>query len=182
MTRDMSRVLNVCSSLVLPEKLKENNFSTMEDIKVFQHFLKDIQYLKDFRDLQNLNAVKCNKQKRCTISNVKRKPTRFNPLEQMNEIEFRKKYRYTKENMRRIIEIVRDDLEVDHYEPMKKNQVPVDLQILSAIRFFGGTEVATATPPTIYTYTLPLHLHVFAFSIPNSQQWCTGLVHTLWPK
>lgn len=175
MTRDKSRVLSCCSSLVSPEKLKENNFLTMEDIKVFQHFLKDIQYLKDFRDLQNLNSVKCNKQKArtSTISNVKRKPTRFNPLEQMNEIEFRKKYRYTKENMRRIIEIVRDDLEVDHYEPMKRNQVPVDLQILSAIRFFGGTEVGTAAPSSIHTYTPPLHLHFFAFSIPNSQQWCT---------
>lgn len=145
----------------------------MEDIKVFQHFLKDIQYLKDFRDINNLSAVKCNKQKTRTISNVKRKPARFNPLEQMNEIEFRKKYRYTKENMRRIIEIVRDDLEVDHYEPMKRNQVPVDLQILSAIRFFGGTEVATAAPSIIHTYTPPLHLHFFACSIPNSQQWCT---------
>lgn len=145
----------------------------MEDIKVFQHFLKDIQYLKDFRDINNLSAVKCNKQKTRTISNVKRKLTRFNPLEQMNEIEFRKKYRYTKENMRRIIEIVRDDLEVDHYEPMKRNQVPVDLQILSAIRFFGGTEVATTAPSSIHTYTPPLHLHLFACSIPNSQQWCT---------
>lgn len=131
----------------------------MEDIKVFQNFLNDIEYIKDFRGLQNINTFKSSNRRRSRTINVKRKATRFNPLDQMNEIEFRKKYRYTKENMRHIIEIVRDDLEVDHYEPMKRNQVPVDLQILSAIRFFGGTEVTT-TPYTHYMY---IHTHTKLF-------------------
>ncbi|XP_030561279.1 putative nuclease HARBI1 isoform X1 [Drosophila novamexicana] len=111
----------------------------MDDINVFQQFLKDVKHLKDL-ELQHVHNKRCSPNKGRTINKVKRRRPRFNPLEEMNEIEFRKKYRYTKENMRRIIEIVRDDLEVDYYAPMKRNQVPIDLQILSAIRFFGGTE------------------------------------------
>lgn len=113
----------------------------MDDINVFQQFLKDVKHLKDL-ELQHVHNKRCSPNKGRTINKVKRRRPRFNPLEEMNEIEFRKKYRYTKENMRRIIEIVRDDLEVDYYAPMKRNQVPIDLQILSAIRFFGGTEVS----------------------------------------
>ncbi|XP_030240014.1 putative nuclease HARBI1 [Drosophila navojoa] len=112
----------------------------MDDIKIFQRFLKDVRHLKDFEYFKHLDHKIINKNKRKQICKVKPRRPRFNPMEEMNEIEFRKKYRYTKENMRRIIEIVRDDLEVDYYEPMKRNQVPIDLQILSAIRFFGGTE------------------------------------------
>lgn len=149
----------------------------MEDIKVFQHFLKDIEYLKDFRELQNVNTVKRKSQRRISNINVKRK-ARFNPLDQMNEIEFRKKYRYTKENMRRIIEIVRDDLEVDHYEPMKRNQVPVDLQILSAIRFFGGTEVTTA-PHTHFMVHTHSKLCLLPFLLQHPQ--LTAMVHGVSP-
>ncbi|XP_023160705.2 putative nuclease HARBI1 [Drosophila hydei] len=113
----------------------------MDDIKVFQRFLKDVKHIKDFEQFQHFDhnkIIQNNRRKICKLK-ASRRP-RFNPMEQMNEIEFRKKYRYTKENMRRIIEIVRDDLEVDFYEPLKRNQVPIDLQILAAIRFFGGTE------------------------------------------
>ncbi|XP_034471861.1 putative nuclease HARBI1 isoform X2 [Drosophila innubila] len=111
----------------------------MKDINVFKRFLSDVKYVNELRQLQHINDS-CSRQNRGTINKVKRRRARFHPMEQMNEIEFRKKYRYTKENMRRIIEIVRDDIEVDYYQSMKRNQVPIDLQILSAIRFFGGTE------------------------------------------
>lgn len=126
----------------------------MDDIKVFQRFLKDVKHIKDFEQFQHFDhnkIIQNNRRKICKLK-ASRRP-RFNPMEQMNEIEFRKKYRYTKENMRRIIEIVRDDLEVDFYEPLKRNQVPIDLQILAAIRFFGGTEVMYAYICTcIYIY------------------------------
>ncbi|XP_032592159.1 putative nuclease HARBI1 isoform X2 [Drosophila grimshawi] len=110
----------------------------MEDIKLVQRFLNDMQHIKDFEHFKNATGLPSKQINAIEINKVKRR--RFNPLDEMNEIEFRKKYRYTKENMRRIIEIVRDDLEVDYFESMKRNQVPIDLQILSAIRFFGGTE------------------------------------------
>ncbi|XP_030370952.1 putative nuclease HARBI1 [Scaptodrosophila lebanonensis] len=70
----------------------------------------------------------------------RKRQRRFHPLLDLNENQFRLKYRYTKENFRRIIEIVRDDLEIDYNKPPNRNQVPIDLQILSAIRLWGGTE------------------------------------------
>ncbi|KAH8306763.1 hypothetical protein KR044_013037, partial [Drosophila immigrans] len=112
----------------------------MDDIKVFERFLGDVKYVDDLRLLQPI-SINCSRPNKGNICKVKGRRARFHPMEQMNEIEFRRKYRYTKENMRRIIEIVRDDMEVDYYQPMKRNQVPIDLQILAAIRFFGGTEV-----------------------------------------
>ncbi|KAH8376913.1 hypothetical protein KR093_002194, partial [Drosophila rubida] len=111
----------------------------MQDLKVFERFISDIKYVNDFRQLQHV-SVKCSTKNKGGISKIKRRRARFHPMEQLNEIEFRKTYRYTKENMRRIIEIVKDDIEVDYYQPTKRNQVPIDLQILAAIRFFGGTE------------------------------------------
>ncbi|XP_034101095.1 putative nuclease HARBI1 isoform X1 [Drosophila albomicans] len=111
----------------------------MEDIKVFKRFLSDVKCVNDLRQLHSI-GITCSRQNKGHVSKVKRRRVRFHPMEQINEIEFRKKYRYTKENMRRIIEIVRDDIEVDYYKPVKRNQVPIDLQVLAAIRFFGGTE------------------------------------------
>lgn len=124
----------------------------MDDIKIFKRFLNDVRHLKDFEYFKQLDHNRIYKNKRRQICKIKPRRPRFNPMEEMNEIEFRKKYRYTKENMRRIIEIVRDDLEVDYYQPMKRNQVPIDLQILSAIRFFGGTEVCTYIFAYKHTY------------------------------
>ncbi|XP_017844070.1 putative nuclease HARBI1 isoform X2 [Drosophila busckii] len=103
----------------------------MKDIEVFKRFLNEAKYFRDFQYTANGRKSK---------GGVKIRRKRFNPLEELNEVEFRRKYRYTKENMRRIIEMLRDDLEVELFEPMKRNQVPIDLQILAAIRYFGGTE------------------------------------------
>jgi len=108
----------------------------MEDIQRFQRSLKDFDYFKDFQCFLN---IKHNSRARAT--HIKKRNPRFNPLTDLNEHKFRLKYRYTKENLRRIIEIVRDDLEIEYFEPLKREQVPIDLQILSAIRLWGGTEV-----------------------------------------
>ncbi|XP_017059233.1 putative nuclease HARBI1 [Drosophila ficusphila] len=107
----------------------------MEDLQIFERSLKDFEYLKDF---QQFPHPKRNVKVRAT--HLKKSHPRFNPLTDLNENQFRIKYRYTKENLRRIIEIVRDDLEIEYYEPLKREQVPIDLQILSAIRLWGGTE------------------------------------------
>lgn len=135
--------------------MRYNNIFIMKDINVFERFLSDVKYVNELRQLQHMNES-CSRQNRGTRNKLKRRRARFHPMEQMNEIEFRKKYRYTKENMRRIIEIVRDDIEVDYYQSVKRNQVPIDLQILSAIRFFGGTEVIYIPlhPFTFDAYTL----------------------------
>ncbi|XP_017025750.1 putative nuclease HARBI1 [Drosophila kikkawai] len=107
----------------------------MKDIQTFERCLKDFEYFKDF---QGFLDPRDNGQKRRIP--LKRKLVRFNPLNDLNENQFRIKYRFSKESLRRIIEIVRDDLEIEYYEPLKREQVPIDLQILSAIRLWGGTE------------------------------------------
>ncbi|XP_017098885.3 putative nuclease HARBI1 [Drosophila bipectinata] len=106
----------------------------MRDLQTFDRSLKDLEYFADFRRFLS------GKGKARKVARVRKRQARFNPLTDLNENQFRIKYRYTKENLRRIIEIVRDDLEIDYYEPLKKEQVPIDLQILSAIRLWGGTE------------------------------------------
>lgn len=108
----------------------------MKDIQIFERCLKDLEYFKDF---QGFLGPKDNGQR--SEMSRKRKHCRFNPFVDLNDHIFRIKYRYNKENLRRIIEIVRDDLEIEYYEPLKREQVPIDLQILSAIRLWGGTEV-----------------------------------------
>ncbi|XP_068151205.1 putative nuclease HARBI1 [Drosophila tropicalis] len=106
----------------------------MQELDIFRRCLSDFKYVEDFKQFRHLantkNSFKAERVK-------KRNLARFNPFTDLHEIKFRQKYRYTKENLRRIIEIIRDDMEI---EPIKKNQVPTDLQILSAIRFWGGTE------------------------------------------
>lgn len=70
---------------------------------------------------------------------------RFNPFQELTKAEFQHSYRFSKENMKRIIEILRDDLEVEPppgYDQRKK-QVPVNRQIMAALRYWGGTEVTT---------------------------------------
>ncbi|XP_034669479.1 putative nuclease HARBI1 [Drosophila subobscura] len=108
----------------------------MKDIESFERSLKDFQYVESVRRFQFSAEII----KGMGNSSRKKQHKRFNPLCHLNEHQFRRKYRYTKENIRRIIEIVRDDLEIDCYEPTEREQVPIDLQILSAIRFWGGTE------------------------------------------
>ncbi|XP_039502404.1 putative nuclease HARBI1 [Drosophila santomea] len=107
----------------------------MEDIQIFERSLRDLDYFKDFQCFLNFKNTA-----RVRARYIKKRHQRFNPLTDLNEHKFRLKYRYTKENLRRIIEIVRDDLEIEYFEPLKREQVPIDLQILSAIRLWGGTE------------------------------------------
>ncbi|EDV32450.1 uncharacterized protein Dana_GF15839 [Drosophila ananassae] len=106
----------------------------MEELEIFDRSLKDFEYFADFRRFLS------GKGKGRRVPRVRKRKARFNPLTDLNENQFRIKYRYTKENLRRIIEVVRDDLEIDYYEPLKREQVPIDLQILSAVRLWGGTE------------------------------------------
>ncbi|EDW76024.1 uncharacterized protein Dwil_GK15247 [Drosophila willistoni] len=106
----------------------------MQELDIFRRCLLDFKYVEDFKEFRHrTNTKNFFKAERVKKRNL----ARFNPFTDYHEIKFRQKYRYTKENLRRIIEIIRDDMEI---EPIKKNQVPTDLQILSAIRFWGGTE------------------------------------------
>lgn len=116
--------------------MKKTKLTDMEELEIFDRSLKDFEYFADFRRFLS------GKGKGRRVPRVRKRKARFNPLTDLNENQFRIKYRYTKENLRRIIEVVRDDLEIDYYEPLKREQVPIDLQILSAVRLWGGTEVS----------------------------------------
>ncbi|KAH8412599.1 hypothetical protein KR009_003549 [Drosophila setifemur] len=109
----------------------------MEDIQSFERSLKDFEYFTDFQRFLSTEDIG-----KVQVTRVRKRQARFNPLTDLNENQFRLKYRFTKENLRRVIENVRDDLENDYFEPSKREQeqVPIDLQILSAIRLWGGTE------------------------------------------
>ncbi|EDW28321.1 GL19013 [Drosophila persimilis] len=120
----------------------------MKDIESFERSLRDFQYVENFRRFPFSPDII----KRTVNCTSRKQHKRFNPLFHLNEHQFRQKYRYTKENIRRIIEIVRDDLEIDCYEPMEREQVPIDLQILSAIRFWGGTELPQSLAEEHYNY------------------------------
>jgi len=76
---------------------------------------------------------------------------------------------------------VRDDIEMDYYQSMKRNQVPIDLQILSAIRFFAGTEVTYSLLPPILMHTyLNLNFPSLSFQHPQLTAMAHGVsLHTM---
>ncbi|XP_045506248.1 putative nuclease HARBI1 [Colias croceus] len=61
---------------------------------------------------------------------------RVNPLD-LDEEEFRSRYRFGKHNMQQIINLVRDDLRVD----TRGGGIPVELQVMAVIRYWGRHEI-----------------------------------------
>ncbi|XP_037939803.1 uncharacterized protein LOC119672753 [Teleopsis dalmanni] len=60
-------------------------------------------------------------------------------LQDMKE-ELQAQYHFTKDNMRRIIEMVRVVLEIGNYFETRSDQVPVELQIMAAICYWSLNE------------------------------------------
>lgn len=72
-----------------------------------------------------------------TMRKKKLYKTRFNPMNALGEEDFRKKYRFSKENMKKIIAIVEVDLSGD----VRGGHIPVDFQVMASIRYWGRNEV-----------------------------------------
>lgn len=63
--------------------------------------------------------------------------TRMNPMQDLSGSEFKQRYRFSKENMLKIIELLRNDLHVDS----RGGSIPVELQVMAVIRYWGRHEV-----------------------------------------
>lgn len=63
---------------------------------------------------------------------------RLDPLVEYDDVEFRKKYRFSKENMKKIINIVKDDIAVDK----RGGGIPIHIQVMAVIRHWGRQEVS----------------------------------------
>lgn len=91
--------------------------------------------LEDLRDFQNdvadLSSFRARRRK------TKNYRIRFNPLQSLSDEDFKLRYRFSKENMSRIIEIVRPDIQGD----TRGGSIPVELQVMAVIRYWGRHEV-----------------------------------------
>uniref|UniRef100_A0A1A9VTU8 DDE Tnp4 domain-containing protein n=1 Tax=Glossina austeni TaxID=7395 RepID=A0A1A9VTU8_GLOAU len=113
------------------------------EIDTYSDFQRDLQELNSFQHFMNFKRIAqiaARPIPAYSVRKLKGRGRRFNPLQDLEENEFRHSYRYSKENMRRLIEMVRDDLEVETHSELRKNQVPVDKQIMVAVRYWGMTE------------------------------------------
>lgn len=117
------------------------------EIDTYNDFQRDLQELNSFQHFMNFKRIAqiARPIPSYSVRKFKGGGRRFNPLQDLEENEFRYSYRYSKENMRRLIEMVRDDLEVETHSELRKNQVPVDKQIMVAVRYWGMTEVNVPT-------------------------------------
>ncbi|CAG4976560.1 unnamed protein product [Parnassius apollo] len=62
---------------------------------------------------------------------------RVNPLVNYDAVKFRKKYRFSNENMLKVINLVKDDIAVD----TRGGGIPVHIQVMSVIRHWGRHEI-----------------------------------------
>lgn len=130
------------------EKIHRMDLNALNE---FERDLKDLESLSEFlvSEDQMLKAAAKSAQDearfhlQCRPSMQRVGGRRFNPFQELTKAEFQYSYRFSKENMKRIIEILRDDLELDPPpgHDQKKKQVPVNRQIMAALRYWGGTEV-----------------------------------------
>ncbi|KAL4719977.1 hypothetical protein ACJJTC_018942 [Scirpophaga incertulas] len=58
-------------------------------------------------------------------------------MEELSEKDFKNRYRFSKENMKKIITLLRDDLSVDN----RGGSIPVELQVMAVIRYWGRHEI-----------------------------------------
>ncbi|XP_073822172.1 putative nuclease HARBI1 [Musca autumnalis] len=127
----------------------------IETIERFQNDLDDLNAFQTFLNMdQIIRRIHCNKQLARFCAPLRTKPKRrrrrFNPLIDLRENEFQYSYRFSKDSMKRIIEMIKDDLEIEQQQhnstndeghmKMQKSQVPVEKQIMAAVRYWGRTE------------------------------------------
>lgn len=121
----------------------------MEDLIIFNQFQQDMEDLRTFEEfldmdkvVQRIHNVTKSMYPSAMMPCKLKKKRRFNPLKDLDENEFCFSYRFTKENMKRLVELLKDDLEVEMASGKeRKNQVPVENQIMVALRYWGATEV-----------------------------------------
>lgn len=95
----------------------------------------DSNFASFIDDLNVVSTLSSNSNGNRTRTPKTYKP-RYNPME-LDEIYFRRKYRFTKANMTRVINLVRSDLEGSP----RGGHIPADLQVMAAIRYWGRNEV-----------------------------------------
>lgn len=138
------------------------------ELELFENFQRDLTDLNTYREFLNVESTIKTIQTRKTQSTTKwmykkKSRRRFNPLLDLTESHFRHCYRFSKENMKRLVEILKDDLEGEQTNgegKERKNQVPVENQIMAAVRYWGGTEVFFGYHIKTHTY-----IHMYPFSM-----------------
>ncbi|RVE47019.1 hypothetical protein evm_008301 [Chilo suppressalis] len=97
-----------------------------ENDNVLQTFRNDIDEIRNFRN------IGIGLSRRTKVYN-----SRANPMDEFSEKDFKNRYRFSKENMKKIINILRDDLSVDN----RGGSIPVELQVMAVIRYWGRHEI-----------------------------------------
>lgn len=87
--------------------------------------------------LNRINMISAFDNHSVPVRRKKKYSKRFNPMMELTEYDFRYKYRFSKDNMRKLISLVREDLDGDR----RGGRVSVDLQVMAAIRYWGRNEV-----------------------------------------
>lgn len=117
------------------------------ELQLYDNFRHDLNELNAFEEFLNMESIikriETSRQFNRLCVSKKAKGRRFNPLMDLTETQFRRSYRFSKDNAKRLVEMLKDDLEIEQQQQgiERKNQVPVDNQIMAAIRYWGGTEV-----------------------------------------
>lgn len=109
----------------------------------FQHDLNDLNAFEEFLNMESIiKRIETSRQYHRLCVSKKTKGRRFNPFMDLTETQFRRSYRFSKDNAKRLVEMLKDDLEIEQQQQqLRKNQVPIEYQITAAIRYWGGTEV-----------------------------------------
>ncbi|XP_035433454.2 putative nuclease HARBI1 [Spodoptera frugiperda] len=95
-----------------------------DDDNELRTYRDEIEEIRNFRNIGSRRRVK--------IYN-----SRSNPMEELSESDFKHRYRFSKENMVKIINILRNDLSMDS----RGGSIPVELQVMAAIRYWGRHEI-----------------------------------------
>ncbi|XP_065356884.1 uncharacterized protein LOC135951206 [Calliphora vicina] len=117
------------------------------ELQLYENFQHDLNELNTFQEFLNMESIikriETSRQFNSLCVSKKIKGRRFNPLVDLTESQFRRSYRFSKDNMKRLLEMLKDDLEIEQQNgerKERKNQVPIENQIMAAIRYWGGTE------------------------------------------
>ncbi|XP_055856480.1 putative nuclease HARBI1 [Episyrphus balteatus] len=82
---------------------------------------------------------------------------RINPMEELDDHEFRQIYRFSKANMLKLIDLVKDDLEGNS----RGGHIPVNIQVMAAIRYWSLNELQSDTAD-MHGFSQPTFSHVSA--------------------